>query len=662
MSGRKDDQRLLREFVGEAEEILERAGETLASVQSTLEETPAEPVNAFFRSIHSLKGLAGMVGVTGITDAAHAFEALLDAVRMGRVPLDDATVSAASEGLAALGALVKRVAEGEPDPAPSAGVVAKLASAARPRAARPDADDAPLVLPPALERAVTDYERHRIRETRRRGRRVLALDLHLPISTFDEGLRRGMAEASSAGELIGTFPGDPPDVETMSFVLLVGAPESADPVELARRAGASAFHALFAPLPPAAPEPPAPAAAPAEPALARAGGNVRVPVERIAQLLDLVGELAVAKNAVKHVIDRAVREMADRNLRYDAGRAFASLERAIAGLSRAALATRLVPVDQLASRLTRAARTIATSLGKDVELDVVGGETELDKVLADELQDPLLHILRNALGHGIETPEERRRAGKSPKGRVVISAETRGRDVAISISDDGRGIVPARILARAREKGLLEAGAPPPEDPMSVLFLPGFSTAEVVSELSGRGVGLDVVRSRIQAIEGSVAVSSTPDQGTTFEIVVPITLALVESLLVEDGGITYAFPGTSVARMVPLEPARLRTEGGREVLMDEGGTVAIAPLAGLLGGVSERGGDKKTVVVAERGSRRAGFVVSRVEGLVDLIVKPLPSAIGRAPEITGAAELPDGALALTLDAGLLVERVLAGAA
>jgi two-component system chemotaxis sensor kinase CheA len=319
-------------------------------------------------------------------------------------------------------------------------------------------------------------------------------------------------------------------------------------------------------------------------------------------------------------------------------------------------------VDQLASRLARAARSIAASLGKDVELEVMGGETELDKVLADELSEPLLHILRNALGHGVETPEERRRAGKSPNGRVAISAEARGRDVAISISDDGRGIEPARILARAREKGLLAAGEPDPADPMSVLFLPGFSTAEAVSELSGRGVGLDVVRSRIESIEGSVAVRSTPGEGTTFEIVLPITLALVESLLVEDGGITYAFPGTSVARMVPLEPARLRIEGGREVLMDEDGPVAIAPLAALLGRKVERSTEKRTVVVAERGTRRAGFVVSRVEGLVDLIVKPLPSAIARAPEITGAAELPDGGLALTLDAALLVERVLGAGA
>ncbi len=652
MSPRKDDARLAREFVAEAEEILDRAGETLAGIETTREETPPEAINAFFRSVHSLKGLAGMVGLTGVGDAAHAFEALLDAVRMGRAPLDALTRAAAAEGLAALSGLVKRVAAGEPDPA--AGN-----EAAAPREARP-ASLPPMALPPGLERVVTDYERHRIEENRRKGRQVLALSLELPLETFDEGLRHGMTAAGNAGELIGTFPGPPSSPEVMSFVLLVGAPPEADPAEVASRVGALSYERVSTPdagapagaiPPPVSPMP--------EPTILHVGGTVRVPLERIAHLLDLTGELAIAKNALKRTLEKATREAHDRNLRHEMTRSFAALERTIAGLSRAALATRLVPVDQLAARLARAARSIAASSGKDVELEVVGGETELDKMLADELADPLLHMLRNAVGHGIEPPDERRARGKPAKGSVVLSAETRGRDVALALSDDGRGIDRDAVVARAKERGLLAAGERAPDDPLSVIFLPGFSTVEEVSELSGRGVGLDVVRSRIAAIGGSVAVRSAAGEGTTFEIVLPITLALVESLLVEDGGITFAFPGTSVARMVPLEPERVSRENGRDVLLDEDGSVPLASLAGLLGMGAGDARGKKTVVVAERGRLRAGFVVASIGGLLDLIVKPLPDAIARAPEITGAAELPDGELALTLDAGLLVERVLA---
>jgi two-component system chemotaxis sensor kinase CheA len=660
MSRRRDDARLAREFVAEAEEILERSSETLSSIEGSRDDTAPETINAFFRSIHSLKGLAGMVGLSGIADAAHAFEALLDAVRMGKTPLDDATLAAAAEGLAALSGLVKRVAAGELDPAPGSELVSRLQAAAQPRAA--GSDGPPLLLPAELDTVVTDYERHRLEENRRKGRRVVALDLELPLETFDDGLRRAMAEASASGELVGTFPGASAPMDAMSFVLLVGLAADADPSAVAGRAGASGWREIVEPglaaLEPEAPTPPSVAPV-AEPVLGTMGGTVRVPLEKIASLLDLAGELAIAKNALKRTVERAARETADRNLRHEMAKGFAALERSLAALSRAALATRLVPVDQLASRLARATRSIAPSLGKDVELEVVGGETELDKVLADELADPLLHIVRNAIGHGLETPEERTRAGKPPKGRVTVSAETRGRDVAISIADDGRGIDPVAVVARAQERGLLAEGRVP-GDPLSVIFLPGFSTAAEVSELSGRGVGLDVVRSRIAALEGAVSVRSVVGEGTTFEIVVPITLALVESLLVEDGGITFAFPGTSIARTLWLEPERVSGPAGHEVIRDEDGPVPIAPLAALLGIPAKpatRG--KRTVVVAERGTRRAGFVVNGIGGLLDLIVKPLPPAIARAPEITGAAELPDGQLALTLDAALLVERVLA---
>jgi two-component system, chemotaxis family, sensor kinase CheA len=303
-------------------------------------------------------------------------------------------------------------------------------------------------------------------------------------------------------------------------------------------------------------------------------------------------------------------------------------------------------------------RSIGAGLGKEVELEVVGGETELDKMLADELSDLLLHMIRNALGHGIETPAERTKAGKPAVGRVTLSAEARGRDVAITVSDDGRGIDPARVLEAARRKGLLKPNEKPP-DPFDVVFLPGFSTADEVSELSGRGVGLDVVRSKIAAWKGLVSVRSTPGAGTTFEIVLPMTLAVVESLLVKDSGGFFAFPTSSIARTVGLDARRLAELGGRGVFTDEDGSLPLAPLGELLGIRSAAEVVRRTVVVAERGTQRAGFAVASIEGLFDLIVKPLPPGIARSPEITGAAELPDGDLALALDAGMLLDRVLA---
>jgi two-component system chemotaxis sensor kinase CheA len=468
-----------------------------------------------------------------------------------------------------------------------------------------------------------------------------------------------MAEAGRVGELIGTFPGASNSSDLMSFLLLVGAPPVLDPEEIARRCGTGPFERLDVPAT-------APAPAPAPPILTEAMlderrraavGTVRVGLDKIGNLLDLSGELSLARNALRRAMDRAVPSIADRSARHDTQRALANLDRAVNALGRAALATRLVPVEQLTARLGRAARSIASTLGKEATFEVLGGETEIDKILADALADPLLHLLRNALDHGIESPAERAAAGKPPAGRIVLNAAARGREVVFTLEDDGRGMDPQKILQAARERGILTADAADPEDPLELVFRPGFSTAGSVSELSGRGVGLDVVRSNIGAMKGSVAVVSSPGMGSRFEVVVPITLAIVESLLVRAGGRSFALPTSSVVRTIRAESYRIRVVQGREIVSDEGEAVPLVALARLLGLPEQAAGAaRRTIVVAEEGNRRMGFEVEEIEGLLDLVVKPLSDEVPRTREITGTAELPAGDLALTLDARLLLDR------
>lgn len=653
---RRDEARFRREFLAEAEGLLDQAAEVFARLRAAPEDPSPEDVNALFRSVHSLKGVAGMVGLSGITSLAHDLEGALDRLRMGRLALDPATLDALEASLCALGPLVARVAAGEKDPEADPSLARVLQPDAR--AGDPAAGGAPApaeALPPDLDGMLTDYERHRVAENQRKGHGLALFTLDLPLETFDVSLRAGMETLRRSGELIGTFPGSGADPARMSFRLLSGLPRGTDLERLAAEAGAAGVVPLGTPAPAPRPEErPAPVA---DSPAAGVGGTVRVPLEKIGALLDLAGELARSRWALKRSLEAALQASSDRQARYEVQKAFGELDRGITALGRAALATRLVPVSQLTGRLSRAVSSLASRSRKEARFELVGGDTEVDKVIADELADPLLHLVRNAVDHGIEAPEARVEAGKPPEGQVRLEVTARGRDVVFLLSDDGRGIEPGRVVATARRAGLLSPADPDPRDPLELLFLPGFSTAGAVSEVSGRGVGLDVVRSAMSALKGDVAVRSEPGKGTTFEVVVPMTLVLVESLLVRSGGFFFAVPSSGVRRAMRSDAGRFQLVDGRPVVADEEAPLPLVPLTRLLG-LPEEAEPPGTVVVAEQGSRRIGILVTGIEGIEDVIVKPIADEIPRAPEVTGAAELPGGGLALALDTGRLLERAL----
>ena len=647
-----------KEFLAEAENLLEEAGACVEALEDDGDDPNPARLNALFRAIHSLKGVAAMVGHAGIAEAAHDLEALLDGLRMGRVAFALAVRRSVREGVSALATLVERVAAGEESPALATPLRLRFAAAAAesvPKVAAPAA-----ALPPELDGSLSDYERHRVSEAIRRGRKLVAIDLDLGFDTFDASLRGAMGAASEEGELIGTFPGTASDPSRMAFRLLVALPSAADAEALARRceaAGLVVFAAGSAPAQatektPATAEP----AGDAAPQVAR--GTVRVPLEKVAALVDLAGELSLVRGALGRALGRALAGAPDRSARYEAQRAFSQLDRLVGALGPAALALRLVPVETLVSRLARAFARTASALGKEADFVVHGVETEIDKVLADELADPLLHVVRNALDHGIEPPEDRLAAGKPRRGRVSMTVAPRGREVVLTFSDDGRGIDAAEVLRIAREKGLLRPGEADPRDPFSLLFRPGFSTAEVVSEFSGRGVGLDVVRSNLAALGGRVSVRATPGAGTTFEVVVPMTLVLLESLVVRAGGLRFAVPGENVLRTLEAGPGDVEVIDGTPCLREGDRALPVARLDALFDlDAGVRGAGPQPVVVAEDGERAAALVVDAVEGVWDLLVKPLADSVPRPREIAGAAEVPGGEVALALDAGALLARV-----
>ncbi len=651
-----------KEFLAEAEMLLEEAVTCIDGLDGEADDPNPSKVNALFRAVHSLKGVAGMVGLTGIAEAAHDLETLLDDVRMGRVVPSSAAFAAIRGGLTALSSLVGRVAAGEE--APSLGERLRLRLDATLVGARREPVPEASVLPPDLDASLSDYERHRVGEAARRAKGLVLVDLDLDFDSFDTGLRTAMAESSAAGELIGTFPGTASDPSRMAFRLLVALPPDTDTAALGERCGArqvSVVRGGGRPVPPpASANPTAETAAEAAPQVAK--GVVRVPLEKVAALVDLAGDLALTRGALGRALRRALAGAPDRSARYEAQRAFAQLDRLVSALGPTALSLRLVPVETLTSRLGRAFTRTAAALGKEADFVVHGVETEIDKVLADELADPLLHIVRNALDHGVESPDARLAAGKPQRGRVALTVAPRGREVVLTFSDDGRGIDRDAIVKKARETGLLSSKEPEPRDPFSLLFRPGFSTAEAVTEFSGRGVGLDVVAEALARLGGRVRVRSTPGSGTTFEVAVPMTLVLLESLVVRVGGLRLALPGENVVRTLQARPDDTELVGGTPCLRDGDRAVPMARLDNLLG-LAPRAGriGPESVVVAEDGERAAAFVVDSVEGVWDLLVKPLADSVPRLREISGAAEVPGGEVALVLDPGALLARVYASA-
>lgn len=448
----------------------------------------------------------------------------------------------------------------------------------------------------------------------------------------------------------------------------------------------------------AAPEKPAATAAPAGTASAgRMVDAMRVPIERVDHLLGLVGELASLEQQGKALAEALNAHQARlRRLRGSAGHPEAALpaehveavEQACAQASRlvrsarrlvtaqailgceirdAAMDLRLLPVATLFERFPRPVRDLARAAGKEVRLVIEGEETRLDKRILDELYDPILHLLRNAVDHGIELPAERVEAGKPEQGTLVLRAMPRGRTVCIEVSDDGRGISIEKVRQAACDRALItpgEAAGLTEDQVLQLLFRPGFSTAAQVTSVSGRGVGLDVVYSNVRDLKGVVRLENRPEKGATFSLEIPLTLATTRVLLTECGGVAYALPGALVQGVMEVEAAQARGACGQQVVSWEGRTVPLWPLDAVLGRSQRRPAKKRLAVMVANAGRTVGLVVDRLLDEEEVVLKPVGALLESARLVTAGAVLGDGRVALLLDVDAVVKaasRARAGA-
>nr|WP_298120014.1 chemotaxis protein CheA [uncultured Pseudoxanthomonas sp.] len=412
------------------------------------------------------------------------------------------------------------------------------------------------------------------------------------------------------------------------------------------------LHGDGAPTRTAAPAPAArPAPSPAKPAapkpVAKAGGEteqtIRVDTKRLDAIVNLVGELVLSRNRLKTLRARIRDEELDR--------AVSSLDIATARLQTAVMRTRMQPVGKVFSRFPKVARDVARQLQKEVDLELVGAETELDRNLVEALADPLVHLVRNAIDHGIEVPSLREACSKPRAGHVRLSAQQEGDFVTIEIRDDGAGIDPERLRAKALEKGLIdpEAAARLTHDEcLQLIFLPGFSTKAEVTDISGRGVGMDVVQSRIRELSGQIAIHSDIGRGSRFVIRVPLTLAILPTLLVQAGEPVYALPLARVMEVLHAPSESLRWFDGQAVLDRQSHTLPLVDLRHWLR-VDPVMTPLLTIVVLQMGEQRFGLIVDQVRGREEVVIKPLPRAVRGLPGYAGATLIGDGRMALILD-------------
>ena len=582
-------------------DFLMEAGELVDKLGEQLmemEKRPDDPdlLNAIFRAFHTVKGGAGFLNFGPMVDLCHASEDVFNLLRSGKREMDQNLLDAILQSVDHLQAMMAQVSSGkELTAAPAALIQALHDSCAAP--APPVVKAAPIAAPANAKDAITDDE-------------------------FEALLDQFHGAGKAPGPVVETPVAESPAPEKA----VAAKPET--PHEHSGKA--SVAHA-----------PPAET-------------TIRVDTNRLDKMMNLVGELVLLRNRLKILRGSSSSD--------DMSKAIGQLDFITRSLLGAVMQIRMQPVRQVFSRFPKVARDVARTLGKQVEVELVGEDTDLDKNLVDALADPLVHMVRNAVDHGIEMPDVRKRAGKPEAGHLTLSARQQGDHILISISDDGAGIDSEKLRRKVVEKGLMTEAAAErlsPDECLQLVFMPGFSTKEQISDLSGRGVGMDVVKSAITNLKGTVRIESRPGQGSVVLIQLPLTLAILPALMVSVAGRTFAMPLASVVDVTVLQTESIRRLDKWDVVLIRDELVRLIHLD-RWAGVNADPQLVRHVVLANVDNERYGFVVSQVRGREEVVIKPLGAMLRGLTGLAGATVTGQGRVALILDFPGLIKACLAG--
>ena len=618
-----------------------------------------EVINTVFRVAHSIKGGAGMFNFADIASFTHTLETLLDGVRAGRTRLTTEVMNLLLKSVDVMREMLGATQRKQSfDPQRVADLQFDLEVAV----AKTSAAQAPDVAAPPAAAAVSDWRIgvKPLENMLSRGNEPLALfaavaelgELSVeasvgeipPLASIDPHRcyvrwQLGLRSSASREQIAEAFEWVEGDCDLTIEVAGAATPAAAPPAQPAA-----------APAGPAPAEPP-PAAAKAAPkpegAAQGDASSIRVSTQKIDELINTVGEVVITQSMLAQLGALAEGACAER-LRSG----LAQLERNVRELHESVMRVRMLPIGFAFSRFPRLVRDVAQRLGKQIDLKLTGEQTELDKTVLERIGDPLVHLVRNSIDHGIEMPDERLKAGKSAAGTVHLEAFHRGSAIIIEVSDDGRGLDCERILAKARSRGLVGAGETPSEEAIfELIFLPGFSTAEQATDLSGRGVGMDVVRRNIKSLGGKIDITSARGRGSRFTISLPLTLAIVDGQSVCVGSETYIVPLVSIVESLQIRAGGVnRLSNAGEVISFRGDYLPLLRLHELFGVEARaRAIHDGLVVVVEGDGQRVGLFVDDLRGQQQVVIKSLETNYGQVPGISGATILGDGSVALILD-------------
>ena len=680
-------------FLDESHEHLQSLNDGLLSLEDNMQDTSV--VNEIFRNAHTLKGMSATMGYNKIAELTHEMEDVLDLIRKEQLKLNEDIIDTLFKCVDSLGQMIDSVGNGEAeDVVDVSDLVKKLSSISKPdqaaaQAAAPAAAAAAAPAENKISIELADVDKDVIKQARETGMQAIHVRVTLAETCLLKSARSYMVmnALDELGDVIKSVP-SAEDLEQEKFdhsfdvIIITAAEEKAvqdavnsiseiskvetNVIDLAAEEKAAAATAAApapkaaAPAPTAKKAAPAPAkkAAPAPAKKATAAPakkvhhsqSVRVDIEKLDTLMNLMGELVINKVRLEQI--GQTHRLADLTETLE------QMDRVTTDLQNIVMKVRMVPVSSVFNRFPRMVRDIAKELNKEINLTIEGEETELDRTVIDEIGDPIMHLLRNSCDHGVEEPDVRESKGKPRAGEVGLIARHEGNNVVIMVTDDGAGIDAAKIRAKAVEKGMIsqeEADKMDDADAVRLVFLPGFSTADHISDISGRGVGMDVVRSKIEALSGHVDVETKIDEGSVFKIKLPLTLAIIQAMLVKVQEEMYAIPLGSIDSTINIQESEIKTVQNKEVIVLRGEIIPIIRMEKMLQVPHVKDSDETFVVVVHTGDAKAGIVVDNLIGQQEIVIKTLGSLFTGLKMFSGATVLGDGRVALILDVATMMQ-------
>ena len=689
-----DVSQYLEIFIDETKEHLQSLNTQILELEQNPENM--DTINEVFRAAHSLKGMAGTMGYKRMQTLTHDMENVFSEVRNGHIKVNASMIDCLFQCLDALEEYLATIQETGDEGTNDNEMLIKDLNAMLTGEKTEEA-----AAPPAPPEAATDVskekwrsiplgeaENHVISEAVKQGKNVIGLTVYVQESCILKAARAFLVfkALEELGEIIISNP-SAQDIEDEKFdfdfsIIMVtdcsvekalaaankvseirevcgalitsGGTEAVEPVKGTQETVAAEAPAAAKKVEPkpAAKEPKKENKAVEKKGKPVVNRTVRVDIEKLDVLMNLVSELIIAKNSLVSAtnIEGATNAGVNEQIEY--------LESVTTNLHESVMKVRMVPIESVVNKFPRMIRDLQKKLGKKMELYMSGEETELDRTVVDEIGDPLMHLLRNSADHGLESAEVRRERGKPEVGSIFLNAYQEGNNVVIEVRDDGNGIDVAAVRQKAIERGTIteeQAEYMSEKEIIDLLFLPSFSTAKIVSDVSGRGVGLDVVRSKIQALSGEVEVKSKLGVGSTWIIRLPLTLAIIQALMVDVGGEKYAISLGAIDTIEDISPDDIKLVQSKEVITLRGSVIPLVRLNEVLGIESTKDSSEDLIaVIVKKGDKQAGLIIDDLMGQQEIVIKSLGKYINKSKEISGATILGDGEVALILDTNALL--------